>query len=97
MITRDGDRYVLRGPVTMGNAVIILEQSKGLFEGDAVRVDLSGVTEVDSSAVSLLLQWLRDGIREKRRVVFCGVPKDIVSLADLYGVRELIPTDSSPA
>ena len=53
-------------------------------------VDLSGVTEVDSAAVSLLLEWRRAAARANRRVDFFNLPNNLRSLADLYGVSRLL-------
>ena len=60
-----------------------------MFEGVTL-VDLAGVTEVDSSAVSLLLEWRRQVKGAALR--FANLPPALKSLADLYGVAfDLIP------
>jgi phospholipid transport system transporter-binding protein len=56
-----------------------------------LRVDFSGVESVDSAAVGMLLGWARvaQGGAHVLRVV--GLPEDLLSLARLYGVEELLP------
>ena len=89
-ISCNAGRCVLQGPVTMANVTQVLEESARVFEGPEVVVDLSGVTEVDSAAVSLLLEWRRAAAAASRRIEYTNVPANLRSLADLYGVAELI-------
>ena len=57
--------------------------------GDRV-VDFSRLGKVDSSAVSLMLVWLREAQRNKVALRFIHVPDNLMSLAKLYGVAELL-------
>ncbi len=90
MISCDGGSCKLQGPVTISNAAAVLEEGNRLFAGERVSVDLSGVTEVDSAAVSLLLEWRRAAQRNNRRIEFTNIPRNLKSLAALYGVSELL-------
>ena len=92
MITCDEGRCRVDGPVTMGNVTGLLAESARLFGVADVVVDLASVTEVDSSAVSLLLEWRRAAQAASRRVEFVNIPANLKSLADLYGVAELLGT-----
>ena len=65
MIDCKGDRCTLQGPVTADNVVALLAQGAQRFTAPSVTVDLSGVTEVDSSALSLLLEWRREAVRNR--------------------------------
>lgn len=80
----------MHGPLTIGNAAEVLAESATRFSGNNLVVDLSGVTEVDSSAVSLLLEWRRTAKRANRHIEFVNLPQSLRSLADLYGVSDLI-------
>ena len=77
----------------MANVEALIEEGRAAFTDGAVTVDLGGVTEVDSTAVSLLLQWLRDGAARGRRLTFRNLSPNIHSLAVLYGVADLIPIE----
>ena len=90
MLTCEGGRCALQGPITMQNVTAVLAESARLFAGEHVLVDLSGVTEVDSSAVSLLLEWRREAAKANRRIDYANVPANLKSLAELYGVSHLI-------
>ena len=91
MIVCEGGRCTLSGPVTIRNAAALLEEGSGLFKGEAVTLDLSGVTEVDSAAVSLLLEWRRAAQRRNGHIAFVNLPGNLQSLAKLYGVTDLLP------
>jgi phospholipid transport system transporter-binding protein len=90
MISCDGERCKLEGPVNSGNAVATLEEGARLFTSPKVTVDLSGLTEVDSAAISLLLEWRRAAQRDKRQISYINLPDNLQSLAKLYGVTELL-------
>lgn len=90
MIACNDGRCTLQGPVTASNIVSLLAQGTERFTGPRVTVDLSGVTEVDSSALSLLLEWRREAVRNGREIRYLNLPASLKSLADLYGVTELI-------
>ncbi len=90
MIRRDRDRFVLEGPVTMANVQAVLAEGEQMFEGAEVEIDLAGVTEVDSSAVSLLLEWSRRAASKGQRLIFRNVTANLRSLAALYGVSNLV-------
>ena len=80
----------MHGPITINNATEVLAESATRFTGNNVVVDLAGVTEVDSAAVSLLLEWRRAAKRANRHIEFVNLPQSLRSLADLYGVSDLI-------
>ena len=63
----------------------------------ALVIDLAQVEAGDSAAVSLLLSWLRRAQREQLALSFANVPDNLMSLARLYGVAELLPLRHSPA
>ncbi len=89
MIARDGDRIRVDGPITVANVRAMLEAGDPLLPGARV-VDLSAVSEVDSSAISLLLEWQRRAQRAGGSLRFENLPANMQSLARLYGVSELI-------
>jgi phospholipid transport system transporter-binding protein len=90
MIVCNEDRCTIEGPVTADNVLSLLAQGAQQLTGPRMTVDLSGVTEVDSTALSLLLEWRREAIRNGREVRFRNLPASMTSLAELYGVTELL-------
>jgi phospholipid transport system transporter-binding protein len=89
MITCKDGHCTVQGQVTVDNVVSLLEQGREQL-ASASTIDLSGVTEVDSSALSLLLEWQRNAARNGRTIRFARLPANLQSLAQLYGVTELL-------
>lgn len=72
---------------------VIAEAAKYVARPDLpqrVAIDFSGVTGVDSSAVALLLEWRREAEARKVALEFENLPPNLLALAELYGVAELI-------
>jgi phospholipid transport system transporter-binding protein len=90
MITCDGGRCAVVGPLTIANAAQLADEGRRMFVAERVIVDLEGVTEVDSTAVSLLLEWRRAAASAHRQIEFIHLPANLKSLAVLYGVAELL-------
>jgi phospholipid transport system transporter-binding protein len=78
------------GPVTLANVNAVLAEGERLFTAPSLTVDLAGVTEVDSTAVSVLLEWRRAATRAKRAIAYVNFPANLKSLIQLYGVTELL-------
>ena len=57
---------------------------------ERLTIDFAGITAVDSSAVALLLEWRREAQRLKKVLEFVNLPANLLALATLYGVAELI-------
>jgi phospholipid transport system transporter-binding protein len=90
-ITQDGNRWLISGAMTVAEMNSLLAESTALAGSAHVEVDLKGVSDVDTSAISLLFEWLRQANTRNAKVVFSNLPENLVSLATLYGVLELIP------
>ena len=90
MIECNDGRCTVQGPITIDNVVALLAEGNGLFNAAQATVDLAAVTEVDSSALSLLLEWRREAGRNGRSIRYLNLPANLKSLAELYGVTELL-------
>lgn len=53
-------------------------------------IDLGGVAAVDSSALSVLMQWSRQARTHGWTLTFSNIPENLRSLADLYDVAEML-------
>lgn len=96
MIFRDGDRVIMNGPVTIDNVVMLTQNGIALFDDRLVTIDLEKVTEVDSTIISMLLEWLRARRKNSHSLQFVNMPESLKSLIQLYGVAELIPVPANP-
>lgn len=91
MITREDGRLVVRGRLTIATVPALFETGLQHLTSEDLLVDFSEVEAVDSAAVSMLLGWLRAAQRSQRTLRVAGLPDDLLSLARLYGVAELLP------
>jgi len=91
MIVRDGDCFRIEGSLTLRTAADLLAAGRRLFVEPISRVDLSAVTELDSAALGLLIEWLREARAERREIAFLNLPDNLKSLGELYGVLDLLP------
>ncbi len=91
MISRNGDKLYVQGAITVDNVASVIEQGVALFDRPDLVIDLAQVTEVDSSAISMLLEWQRKARGQNRHICFSNIPKNMKNLAQLYGISELIP------
>ena len=90
MIEEKDGRVFISGPITLENALTLRKEMDAYLSRSTCLVDLSKVTEIDSAAVSLMLDWQRRARSAGTGLRFANIGESISSLIDLYGVRELI-------
>lgn len=90
MILREGDALKVTGPLTMQTVPDLSKAVEEHFRTGATLIDFSEVTEVDSSAVALTLEWQRLAARNKISLKLRNLPAAMLNLSKLYGVSELV-------
>lgn len=91
MSVQDKGSLAASGRLTMETVPALFE--KGLLQlqqGD-LHADFSSVEGVDSAAISMLLGWKRAAQSKGRELRVVGWPGELLSLARLYGVDDLLP------
>jgi len=91
MIEREAGRLVVKVPLVMANARELLNAGRSALQAGEQIVDFSGVEEADSSAIAVMLGWLRAATQMQATIKFAHVPAGVRSLAELYGLTELLP------
>lgn len=91
MIRDAGDRIEVSGPLTLGKAREMLEAGNALISRPEVTFDLAQVQEVDSSGLTIVFGWVRAARSQGKVVRISNPPQNLLSLAELYGVTELLP------
>ena len=89
-ITQNENRWDVTGDIEMDNANTLLKLSEALVLSEQAVVDFAKVVEVDTSAVSLMLEWQRRAKAESKQISFVNLPKSLTSLTALYGVADLV-------
>ena len=96
MIERSDNRLRVTAPMTIANARALLDAGRGLLQSASsspvtTLIDLVAVEEVDSSALGVILAWLRSAAEKNLSLRLVDPPASLLSLAKLYGVAELPP------
>lgn len=91
LIETQGNTLRISGAMTLENVNALLEESNAAFTAENLEMDLAGVSEVDSTAVSLMFEWLRQAHKRNISLTFVNLPANLVNMATLYGVLDLIP------
>jgi phospholipid transport system transporter-binding protein len=79
------------GGLTMETVPALFEAGLQHLASQDLQVDFSQVEAVDSAAVSMLLGWARAAQHGQRDLRVLNLPDDLLSLARLYGVADLLP------
>jgi len=90
-VALQGNTWQLSGEILVDNANAVLVESAALVMNDALQIDFSAVTNTDTSAISLMMEWQRRAIASNHKITFVNLPEGLESLATLYGVADFIP------
>ncbi len=82
---------LIAGPATLENITSLLDEGLGQVRAGVASVDLAEVSELDSSLLAAVLAWIREARLQKRTLTVANLPKGLQTLAELYGVEELLP------
>lgn len=85
------ETLALSGQISMGNAPEILRRGSEFLETSGGVIDFSAVERVDSSIISVMLEWRRIANSLNRPLEFHNLRCNIRALADMYGVSEILP------
>ena len=82
---------MLSGRLTMSTVPELYKAGLQLLADEDLLIDFKKVEAVDSAAVSMLLGWSRAVQARQRSLRVANLPPDLLSLAGLYGVAEMLP------
>ena len=96
-----GEVLQIDGALNFESMPRILEETALYAEQETLpsclAIDLANVTDIDSSAVALLLHWRREATRLGKALRYVHLPQNLVTLAQLYGVDDMIHCPSQQA
>ncbi|OGV76904.1 MAG: hypothetical protein A3I83_07220 [Methylotenera sp. RIFCSPLOWO2_02_FULL_45_14] len=85
------NQWHITGDILMDNANAVLQESNALAMADDIHIDFSAISNVDTAALSLMMEWQRRAISSgNKKIHFTHLPEGLVSLAALYGVTDFI-------
>jgi phospholipid transport system transporter-binding protein len=93
-----GEVLQLEGAINFGSMPRLLAETAAYAAQeklpDCLAIDFAHVTDIDSSAVALILHWRRESLRLQRALRYINLPPNLQSLAKLYGVDDMIQCPS---
>jgi len=90
VIRREGESLILEGPVTLDTVPGLASSAREHLHQGVRAIDFRGVTDVDSAAVALALDWVRYAAGNNASLHLQNLPQAMRNLAQLYGVSELL-------
>jgi phospholipid transport system transporter-binding protein len=88
--TQEG-RLEISGGMTLECATRLLAEGREVVARQDTVADLAAVDSVDSSALAVIFGWMREAQKNHRAFKLENPPAQLLSLAQLYGVAELLP------
>lgn len=90
-IQQAGDSLAVSGDMTMEGAAALLADGNARIAVAQPRFDLAGVANIDSSSLAVLFGWQRTAQAHGKMLALANPPASLISLAEVYGVTELLP------
>ena len=88
MIACDDTRCRIGGAVTVDTVGGLLRELQPQFDKGVVTLDFSEVDAADSAALALIFSAMR---QTGGKLACTGLPASFTTLAELYGVSDLLP------
>jgi len=95
MIHGSASPYQVKAPMIYDTSAALYARGRALLGSDEVVFDLAGVSQADSSALSVMLGWQRAAGSGGVRLV--NLPNSLILLAKLYGVFEMLSLGAPPS
>jgi phospholipid transport system transporter-binding protein len=90
-IEKSLDGFKVLGLVNFATVVQIFKQGINLLtKYEQVRLDFIGVTHTDSSALALLLSWIRFAKRKGKKIIFVNLPSQLLEIATICEVMPFL-------
>lgn len=86
-----GGRWLLTGELEFATVPGLLAGPGRNLGASASEVDLAGVTRADSAGLALLVAWTRASARAGHAIRFIHVPAQLLSIARVSGLEEILP------
>jgi phospholipid transport system transporter-binding protein len=91
VIACEANRCRIDGAVTVDSVGGLLRELQPQLAKGIDTLDFSGVETADSAALALIFSAMRQARQAGRTLACTGLPASFTTLAELYGVAELLP------
>lgn len=88
-------RIALEATLTIQNVIKLYEKLKKSYSAyNAIEIDASCVSSIDTATLQLLVALKRDAIKEQKKVVFAAPSTRFIEAANLLGLLEILNVDA---
>jgi phospholipid transport system transporter-binding protein len=89
------NRIRVSGELSFKSVPALVSISQEYFKNDnELDIDLADVSRADSAGVALLIEWQRQAKKLKKSISFLNIPSQMLAIARLSGVDELLSLKS---
>lgn len=93
-LIEDG-RLRVSGELSFKTVPALISSSQVFFKkNNDIDIDLADVSRADSAGVALLIEWRRQAQKQNKSVCFSNIPSQMLAIARLSGVNELLSLKS---
>lgn len=92
----DNDRLIIQGELTFTTTPLLFKEGQTWMRqsiADVLTVDFQAVTQVDSAALALLLEWQRTARQSNKQIIFLNIPMSLKKLAETSHTEDLLTGD----
>ena len=90
MISFDKNQWQLSGDLTIEKIPTVIDLINKQKLDKKTTIDFSRVISIDTSTLSLIFELQRQAKKTQSQFIFRNLPKNLNSLAKLYGVEDLV-------
>lgn len=94
-LTQSENTLFLSGEVTISTVPALFEKMEELLCEGITTLDCRGISKADSSALSLIIHGISRALTWESSLAIRDLNNTLRSLAELYGVDDMLNTDSS--
>jgi phospholipid transport system transporter-binding protein len=87
------DTLLLEGAVNLGTVSGLLAKGAAHLRAGASVVDFSAASQIDSSALALILEWMRQAKALGGSLRLVNAPPSLLNLAELYGLEHILTSE----
>jgi len=88
-MTRAGSNISLQGRLTVDTVSGLYNQAPTLGQGD-FKVNLSGVEEMDSAGLALLVHWQQQSVKQDSRLYLVDPPEQVSTMIRISNLEALL-------
>jgi len=89
------NEFVVSGELNFMNIPQLWQSSCGMLVNASplsiISIDLSKVTQSDSSGVALLISWVRTMRQQKKEICFVNLPQQMRAIIEVSGLQKILP------